>query len=49
MTFPIMLSVAWIGLTGAYLFYAICALISIFFVMKYVRETKGLELEEMTE
>jgi SP family sugar:H+ symporter-like MFS transporter len=49
MTFPIMLSVAWIGLTGAYLFYAVCALISIFFVMKYVRETKGLELEEMTE
>ncbi len=49
MTFPIMLSIAWIGLTGAYLFYAICALISVFFVMKYVRETKGLELEEMTE
>jgi SP family sugar:H+ symporter-like MFS transporter len=49
MTFPIMLSVAWIGLTGAYLFYAVCALISVFFVMKYVRETKGLELEDMTE
>jgi len=49
MTFPIMLSIAWIGLTGAYLFYAICALISVFFVLKYVRETKGLELEEMTE
>ena len=49
MTFPIMLSIAWIGLAGAYLFYAICALISVFFVLKYVRETKGLELEEMTE
>ena len=49
MTFPIMLSIAWIGLTGAYFFYAVCALISVFFVMKYVRETKGLELEEMTE
>lgn len=38
-----------IGLTGAYGFYAVCALISIFFVQRYVRETKGLELEEMTE
>ena len=49
MTFPIMLSVAWIGLSGAYFFYAACALVSVFFVMRYVRETKGLELEEMTE
>ena len=49
MTFPIMLSIAWIGLAGAYLFYAVCALVSVFFVMKWVRETKGLELEEMTE
>ncbi len=46
-TFPIMLATAWIGLTGAYLFYAICALISVFFVSRFVRETKGLELEEM--
>nr|WP_242495836.1 sugar porter family MFS transporter [Salinicola tamaricis] len=45
MTFPIML--ASIGLTGAYGFYALCALISIFFVARFVRETKGLELEEM--
>ena len=44
-----MLSIAWIGLTGAYLFYAVCALISVFFVMNFVRETNGLELEEMTE
>lgn len=45
MTFPIML--ASIGLTGAYGFYAICAIISIFFVIKFVRETKGRELEDM--
>ncbi|WP_110686690.1 sugar porter family MFS transporter [Salinicola aestuarinus] len=45
MTFPIML--ATIGLTGAYGFYALCALASIFFVVKFVHETKGRELEEM--
>ena len=48
MTFPIMLSTAWIGLTGAYGFYAISAAISIAFVWFFVRETKGMELEEMT-
>ena len=47
MTFPIMLATAGIGLAGAYGFYAVCALISVFFVFKAVRETKGLELEEM--
>lgn len=47
MTFPIMLTTAWIGLTGAYGFYSICAVISIAFVVYAVRETKGLELEEM--
>ncbi len=47
-TFPIMLTTAFIGLTGAYAFYAVCAFISIFFVMKAVRETKGMELEHMT-
>lgn len=45
MTFPIMLTS--IGLTGAYGFYAICAVISIFFVIKFVRETNGRELEDM--
>jgi MFS transporter, SP family, sugar:H+ symporter len=45
MTFPIML--AGIGLGGAYGFYTICAVISIFFVMKFVHETKGKELEAM--
>ena len=48
MTFPIMLATAGIGLAGAYGFYAVCAFISIFFVMKAVRETKGMELEHMT-
>ena len=45
MTFPMLL--AGIGLGGAYSIYAACALISFFFVLKYVKETKGLELEEM--
>lgn len=45
MTFPIML--ASIGLTGAYGFYAISAAISVLFVWVMVRETKGMELEEM--
>lgn len=45
MTFPMLL--AGIGLGGAYSIYAVCALISLFFVMKFVKETKGLELEDM--
>lgn len=45
MTFPIML--AGIGLAGAYGFYTLCAIISVFFVVKLVHETKGKELEEM--
>lgn len=45
MTFPIML--ASIGLAGAYGFYTICAAISVIFVLKFVHETKGLELEQM--
>jgi len=45
MTFPIML--AGIGLGGAYGFYTVCAVISIFFILKFVHETKGKELEEM--
>jgi SP family sugar:H+ symporter-like MFS transporter len=48
MTFPVMLAAPAIGLTGAYGFYTLCAIISIFFVLKYVHETKGIELEEMT-
>ena len=45
MTFPIILNIA--GLSGAYYLYAFFAFISIFFVMKYVKETKGKTLEEM--
>lgn len=48
MTFPIMLGTSWIGLSGAYGFYAISALISVAFVWYFVRETKGMELEDMT-
>ncbi len=45
MTFPILL--AGIGLGGAYGMYALFALISIFFVYRFVHETRGRELEEM--
>lgn len=45
MTFPIML--ATIGLAGAYGFYAVSAAISALFVVKFVHETKGTELEDM--
>lgn len=45
MTFPILL--ASIGLGGAYGLYAACAVISIFFILKFVHETKGVELEDM--
>ncbi|KAA1259137.1 D-xylose-proton symporter [Rubripirellula obstinata] len=45
MTFPILL--ASIGLGGAYGLYAVCAVISIVFIAKFVHETKGRELEDM--
>ena len=45
MTFPLLL--AGIGLAGAYSFYAASALVSLFFVFKWVHETRGLELEQM--
>lgn len=45
MTFPIML--AGIGLGASYGIYAIFAVISFFFVMKFAHETKGIELEKM--
>lgn len=45
-TFP---AFAEIGLTFAYSFYAFFALLSFFFVLRYVPETKGRELEDMTE
>jgi len=45
MSFPAMM--AGIGLLGAYGFFALAATASIFFVLRYVHETRGLELEEM--
>ncbi|HEX2957250.1 MAG TPA: sugar porter family MFS transporter [Chitinispirillaceae bacterium] len=45
MTFPIMLT--GIGLGASYGIYALFAVISFFFVMKYAHETKGIELEKM--
>lgn len=45
MTFPIMLTT--IGLASAYGFYALCALLSVIFVLKMVKETKGKTLESM--
>ncbi len=45
MTFPIMLTS--VGLGGAYGFYAVCSFISIFFIVRFVKETKGIELEDM--
>ncbi|MDZ8118596.1 sugar porter family MFS transporter [Pontiella agarivorans] len=44
-TFPMLL--AGIGLGGAYGIYTAGAVISVFFVMKFVQETKGVELEDM--
>jgi len=44
-TFPILLGS--IGLAGAYGLYTIAAVVSVFFVLKYVHETKGKELEQM--
>jgi len=45
MTFPILL--VGIGLASTYGLYALAAFISIFFVARYVHETKGRELEQM--
>lgn len=45
MTFPMLL--AGVGLGGAYGLYTVCAIISIFFILRFIHETKGKELEEM--
>jgi hypothetical protein len=45
MTFPMLL--AGIGLAGAYGIYTVAAIISVFFVLRYVYETKGRALEQM--
>jgi len=44
-TFPILL--AGVGLAGAYLIYTAAAAVSVFFVLRYVYETRGKELEQM--
>jgi SP family sugar:H+ symporter-like MFS transporter len=44
-TFPMLL--AGIGLATAYGIYTVMAVISVFFVIKFVHETKGRELEQM--
>ncbi|GHH45935.1 MULTISPECIES: sugar porter family MFS transporter [Gammaproteobacteria] len=44
-TFPILLGS--IGLAGAYGIYTVAAFLSVFFVLKWVYETKGKELEQM--
>jgi MFS transporter, SP family, sugar:H+ symporter len=45
MTFPLMLTS--IGLGGSYGIYTFFSILSIFFILKFVRETKGKELEAM--
>ncbi|MBD9367687.1 sugar porter family MFS transporter [Xanthomonas sp. XNM01] len=45
MSFPVLL--AGIGLAGAYSIYMVAAFISVFFVLKFVHETKGKALEQM--
>src|SRR5438067_12276792 len=44
-TFPVLLTS--IGLAGAYGLYTVAALVSIYFVLRYVHETRGKELEQM--
>jgi SP family sugar:H+ symporter-like MFS transporter len=44
-TFPVLLTS--IGLAGAYGLYTLAAVISIYFVLRYVNETRGKELEQM--
>jgi len=44
-TFPILLGS--IGLAGAYGLYTAAAVLSVFFVLRYVHETRGKELEQM--
>lgn len=45
-SFPLLLASA-LGLVGAYSIYAVCSLFSAFFVWWWVKETKGVELENM--
>ncbi len=45
-TFPMLLASA-LGLAGAYGIYTLCSLFSVFFVIWWISETKGKELEQM--
>lgn len=45
-TFPMLLGSA-LGLSGAYGIYMLCSLFSVFFVIWWVHETKGVTLEQM--
>lgn len=45
MTFPMLLTS--VGLAGAYGLYTLCAAVSVLFVIKFVHETRGVELENM--
>ncbi|MBK8186791.1 MAG: sugar porter family MFS transporter [Cellvibrio sp.] len=45
-TFPILLASS-VGLAGAYGIYTFFSVLSVFFVFKYIQETKGKELEQM--
>jgi len=45
-TFPMLLASS-LGLVGAYSIYAACSLFSVFFVIWWVKETKGVKLENM--
>ncbi|WP_313212911.1 MFS transporter, partial [Stenotrophomonas sp.] len=44
-SFPVLLGS--IGLAGAYGIYTVAAVLSVFFVLRFVKETKGKELEQM--
>jgi len=46
LTFPMLLASA-LGLAGAYGIYTLCSLFSVFFVIWWIQETKGKELEQM--
>jgi MFS transporter, SP family, sugar:H+ symporter len=45
-TFPMLLASS-IGLTGAYSIYTFFSLFSVLFIIKWIKETKGIELEKM--
>ena len=46
-TFPVLTGEDGIGVGPTYGIYSLCAIFSIFFVAKFIKETKGKELEEM--